>query len=62
MACIVCLHVETNECFDLDLVLTGGRPGCLTTTLQCHVQHHSKPVFLPIEVTFKVRGVHIAPR
>ncbi|XP_060755864.1 deleted in lung and esophageal cancer protein 1 [Neoarius graeffei] len=46
-------EIETNECFEMDLVLTGGRPGCLTTTLQCHVQHHSNPVVLPIEVTFK---------
>ncbi|XP_026793913.3 deleted in lung and esophageal cancer protein 1 isoform X1 [Pangasianodon hypophthalmus] len=46
-------EIETNACFDMDLILTGGRPGCLTTTLQCHVQHHSNPVVLPIEVTFK---------
>ncbi|TSK98411.1 Deleted in lung and esophageal cancer protein 1 [Bagarius yarrelli] len=45
--------IETNECFDLDLVLTGGRPGCLSTMLQCYVQHHTDPVNLPIEATFK---------
>ncbi|XP_053467700.1 deleted in lung and esophageal cancer protein 1 [Ictalurus furcatus] len=46
-------EIETNECYDMDLVLTGGRPGRLTTTLQCHVRHQSNPVVLPIEVTFK---------
>ncbi|KAK3541455.1 hypothetical protein QTP86_025941 [Hemibagrus guttatus] len=46
-------EIDTNECFEMELVLTGGRPGCLTTTLQCHIQHHPNPVVLPIEVIFK---------
>ncbi|XP_047664680.1 deleted in lung and esophageal cancer protein 1 [Tachysurus fulvidraco] len=45
--------IETNECFDMELVLIGGRPGCLTTMLKCHIQHHPNPVLLAIEVTFK---------
>lgn len=48
---------EMNECFDMELVLAGGKPGHFTSTLQCHIQHHPKPVGLAIEVTFKVRGV-----
>ncbi|XP_051538782.1 deleted in lung and esophageal cancer protein 1-like [Myxocyprinus asiaticus] len=46
-------EIEMNECFDLELVLTGGKPGHFTSTLQCHIQHHHKPVGLAIEVTFK---------
>ncbi|KAI7792764.1 putative deleted in lung and esophageal cancer protein 1, partial [Triplophysa rosa] len=46
-------EIEMNECFDLELVLTGRKPGHFTSTLQCHIQHHPKPVGLAIEVTFK---------
>ncbi|KAI5617177.1 deleted in lung and esophageal cancer protein 1 isoform X2 [Silurus asotus] len=46
-------EIGTDECLDLDLVLTGGRPGCLNITLQCHVQHHADPVVLHVEATFK---------
>ncbi|XP_017573141.2 deleted in lung and esophageal cancer protein 1 isoform X1 [Pygocentrus nattereri] len=46
-------EIEMNECFDMDLILTGGRPGHFTTTLQCLVKHHNSPVGLPIEATFK---------
>ncbi|KAA0704760.1 Deleted in lung and esophageal cancer protein 1 [Triplophysa tibetana] len=46
-------EIEMNECFDMELVLAGGKPGHFTTTLQCHIQHHPKPVGLAIEVTFK---------
>ncbi|XP_062841946.1 deleted in lung and esophageal cancer protein 1 isoform X2 [Trichomycterus rosablanca] len=46
-------EIETNECFDVDLMLTGSQPGHLTTTLQCHVQHRSHPVGLAIDATFK---------
>ncbi|KAG7317632.1 hypothetical protein KOW79_018667 [Hemibagrus wyckioides] len=46
-------EIDTDECFDMELVLTGGLPGCLTTTLRCQVQHHPNPIVLPIEVTFK---------
>ncbi|KAI4901416.1 hypothetical protein NFI96_018546 [Prochilodus magdalenae] len=45
--------IEMNECFDLNLILTGGQPGHFSTTLQCHVKHHNSPVGLPIEATFK---------
>ncbi|XP_056594485.1 deleted in lung and esophageal cancer protein 1 isoform X2 [Triplophysa dalaica] len=46
-------EIEMNECFDMELVLAGGKPGHFTATLQCHIQHHPKPVGLVIEVTFK---------
>ncbi|XP_053343905.1 deleted in lung and esophageal cancer protein 1 [Clarias gariepinus] len=52
-------QIETNECLDMDLVLTGGRPGCLTTKLHCHIQHHSDPIVLPIEATFKGPDVSV---
>lgn len=51
------VSTEMNECFDMEVVLTGGKPGHFTSTLLCHIQHHPKPVGLAIEVTFKVRGV-----
>uniref|UniRef100_A0A8B9RPH8 Deleted in lung and esophageal cancer protein 1 Ig-like domain-containing protein n=1 Tax=Astyanax mexicanus TaxID=7994 RepID=A0A8B9RPH8_ASTMX len=46
-------EIEMNECFDMDLILTGGQPGHFATTLQCHVKHHPNPIGLPIEATFK---------
>nr|XP_055038196.1 deleted in lung and esophageal cancer protein 1 isoform X1 [Misgurnus anguillicaudatus] len=46
-------EIEMNECFDLELILTGGKPGRFSSTLQCHVQNHPKTVGLAIEVTFK---------
>ncbi|XP_052362069.1 deleted in lung and esophageal cancer protein 1-like [Oncorhynchus keta] len=52
-------EIEMNECFDLELVLTGGRPGEVISRLLCHVQHHHQPVALVIQVTFKVRETPI---
>ncbi|KAL1006248.1 hypothetical protein UPYG_G00069720 [Umbra pygmaea] len=46
-------EIEVNECCDLELVLTGGRPGTVESILLCHVQHHLQAVALPIQVTFK---------
>ncbi|XP_051737688.1 deleted in lung and esophageal cancer protein 1 isoform X2 [Ctenopharyngodon idella] len=46
-------EIEINECFDMELVLTGRNPGHFTSTLQCHIQHHPKTIGLAIEVTFK---------
>ncbi|TRZ01250.1 hypothetical protein DNTS_035733, partial [Danionella cerebrum] len=46
-------EIEANECFDLELILTGKTPGHFTCTLQCHIQHHLKTVGLAVEVTFK---------
>ncbi|XP_034145187.1 deleted in lung and esophageal cancer protein 1 [Esox lucius] len=51
-------EIEMNECFDLELVLTGGRPGAEESRLICHIQHHHPPVVLPICVTFK--GPHVS--
>ncbi|RXN09899.1 deleted in lung and esophageal cancer 1-like protein [Labeo rohita] len=51
-------EIEMNECFDMELVLTGRNPGHFTSTLQCHIQHHPKTIGLVIEVTFK--GPHCA--
>ncbi|XP_073686554.1 deleted in lung and esophageal cancer protein 1 [Garra rufa] len=46
-------EIEMNECFDMELVLTGKYPGHFISTLQCHIQHHPKTIGLAIEVTFK---------
>ncbi|XP_026105876.1 deleted in lung and esophageal cancer protein 1-like isoform X2 [Carassius auratus] len=46
-------EIEMNECFDMELALTGKNPGHFTSTLHCHIQHHPKTIGLAIEVTFK---------
>uniref|UniRef100_UPI003AAEDB9A deleted in lung and esophageal cancer protein 1 n=1 Tax=Centroberyx gerrardi TaxID=166262 RepID=UPI003AAEDB9A len=46
-------ELEMNECFDLDLVVTGGKPERVVTSLLCHIEHHHKPVTLAVEVSFK---------
>lgn len=46
---------EENECFDFDLILNGGKPERVVTSLVCHIEHHHEPVTLPLEVSFKVR-------
>ncbi|KAJ8010956.1 hypothetical protein DPEC_G00080540 [Dallia pectoralis] len=51
-------EIEVNECFDLEIVLTGGRPGVFESHLLCHIQHHHSPVALPVQVTFK--GPHVS--
>ncbi|XP_023122061.2 deleted in lung and esophageal cancer protein 1 [Amphiprion ocellaris] len=46
-------RIEENECFDFDLIVTGGKPGRVVTSLICYVQHHDEPVTLAVEVSFK---------
>lgn len=47
--------MDESECFVFDLLLTGGKPEKVVTSLLCHIQHRSEPVVLAVEVTFKVR-------
>ncbi|XP_071270154.1 deleted in lung and esophageal cancer protein 1 [Salvelinus alpinus] len=53
-------EIEMNECFDLELILTGGRPGAVISRLLCYVQHHRQPVALAIQVTFKGPQVSVS--
>ncbi|XP_044032520.1 deleted in lung and esophageal cancer protein 1 isoform X2 [Siniperca chuatsi] len=46
-------RIEENECFDFDLILTGGKPERIVTSLVCHIEHHHEPVILAVEVSFK---------
>ncbi|KAM9332633.1 deleted in lung and esophageal cancer protein 1 [Pholidichthys leucotaenia] len=46
-------RIEENECLDFDLIVTGGKPEKVVTSLVCHVQHHHEPVTLAVEVSFK---------
>ncbi|XP_075308844.1 deleted in lung and esophageal cancer protein 1 [Odontesthes bonariensis] len=46
-------RIEENECFDLDLIVTGGRPEKVVTGLVCNIQHRHEPVALAVEVSFK---------
>ncbi|KAM6900472.1 deleted in lung and esophageal cancer protein 1 [Xenentodon cancila] len=46
-------RIEENECFDFKLVVTGGKPEKVVTSLICNIQHHHKPITLPVEVSFK---------
>ncbi|XP_070709445.1 deleted in lung and esophageal cancer protein 1 [Pempheris klunzingeri] len=46
-------RIEENECFDFDLIVTGGKPEKVVTSLACHIEHHHEPVALAVEVTFK---------
>ncbi|XP_062415040.1 deleted in lung and esophageal cancer protein 1 [Pungitius pungitius] len=45
--------IEENECFDFDLILSGGKPEKVVTSVVCHIEHHHEPVTLPVEVCFK---------
>ncbi|XP_068588398.1 deleted in lung and esophageal cancer protein 1 [Cebidichthys violaceus] len=45
--------IEENECFDFDLILSGGKPEKVVTGLVCHIEHHHEPVTLAVEVCFK---------
>uniref|UniRef100_A0A3Q3L0I4 DLEC1 cilia and flagella associated protein n=1 Tax=Mastacembelus armatus TaxID=205130 RepID=A0A3Q3L0I4_9TELE len=47
-------RIEENECFDFDLIMTGGKPERVVTALVCHIKHHHEPVTLAVEVSFKV--------
>ncbi|KAF7213824.1 deleted in lung and esophageal cancer protein 1 isoform X2 [Nothobranchius furzeri] len=46
-------RLEEKEFLDFDLVLTGGKPEKLETSLVCNIQKHNKPVVLAVKVTFK---------
>ncbi|XP_070842315.1 deleted in lung and esophageal cancer protein 1 [Chaetodon trifascialis] len=46
-------RIEENECFDFDLIVTGGKPERVVTSLLCHIEHHHEPVTLAVEVSFK---------
>ncbi|XP_028290255.1 deleted in lung and esophageal cancer protein 1 isoform X2 [Gouania willdenowi] len=52
-------RIEENECFDFDLIVTGGKPERFVTNLVCHIQHHPEPVTLPVEVSFKGPVIHV---
>nr|XP_040023595.1 deleted in lung and esophageal cancer protein 1 isoform X1 [Gasterosteus aculeatus aculeatus] len=45
--------IEENECFDFDLILSGGKPEKVVTSVVCHIEHRHEPVTLPVEVCFK---------
>ncbi|XP_029313116.1 LOW QUALITY PROTEIN: deleted in lung and esophageal cancer protein 1 [Cottoperca gobio] len=45
--------IEENECFDFDLILSGGKPERVVTSLACHIEHRHEPVTLAVEVSFK---------
>ncbi|GAA6215002.1 deleted in lung and esophageal cancer protein 1 [Lates japonicus] len=46
-------RIEENECFDFDLIVTGGKPERVVTSLLCHIEHHHEPIALAVEVSFK---------
>nr|XP_020458002.1 deleted in lung and esophageal cancer protein 1 isoform X2 [Monopterus albus] len=46
-------RIEENECFDFNLIVTGGKPERLVTSLVCHIEHHHEPITLAVEVSFK---------
>ncbi|XP_074549133.1 deleted in lung and esophageal cancer protein 1 [Halichoeres trimaculatus] len=46
-------RIEENECFDFNLIVTGGKPEKVVTSLVCHIEHHHEPVTLDVEVSFK---------
>ncbi|XP_039609639.1 deleted in lung and esophageal cancer protein 1 isoform X1 [Polypterus senegalus] len=45
--------IEANECCDLELAITGGKPGKSTFSLQCHIENDPDPVVLHVEAAFK---------
>ncbi|XP_072234940.1 deleted in lung and esophageal cancer protein 1 [Leuresthes tenuis] len=53
-------RIEENECFDLDLIVTGGRPEKVVTGLVCNIQHRHEPVTLAVEVSFKGPAVTLS--
>ncbi|XP_018607038.1 deleted in lung and esophageal cancer protein 1 isoform X2 [Scleropages formosus] len=46
-------EIETNQCYDLELVLTGMRDGPFETSLQCHIEYHQQPITLNVQAVFK---------
>ncbi|KAK7881823.1 hypothetical protein WMY93_030232 [Mugilogobius chulae] len=53
-------HLEENECFDFDLIVTGEKTEKIVTSLICHIKHHYEPIALPVEVSFKGPTVTIS--
>ncbi|KAG7224920.1 hypothetical protein INR49_014836 [Caranx melampygus] len=46
-------RIEENESFDFELIVTGGKPGKVVTSLLCHIEHCHEPVTLAVEASFK---------
>ncbi|KAF0028061.1 hypothetical protein F2P81_019148 [Scophthalmus maximus] len=46
-------RIEENECFDFDLIVTGGKPEKVVTSLVCHIEHRHEPITMTVEVSFK---------
>ncbi|RXM36274.1 Deleted in lung and esophageal cancer protein 1 [Acipenser ruthenus] len=46
-------RIPESKCCDLELALTGGKPGSSTFSLQCHIEHHPEPVTLRVDAAFK---------
>ncbi|XP_063062424.1 deleted in lung and esophageal cancer protein 1 [Engraulis encrasicolus] len=53
-------EIEPNECMDMELVLTGGKPDHVALNLPCHIQHHTHPIGLPIDIRFKGPTLHMS--
>ncbi|NWH63557.1 DLEC1 protein, partial [Geococcyx californianus] len=45
--------IDTNECCEFELVITGSKPGCISRNLQCKIEHCPEPVILHVEAAFK---------
>ncbi|XP_077365596.1 deleted in lung and esophageal cancer protein 1 [Festucalex cinctus] len=52
--------IDANECFVFNLIVTGGKPDKVVTSLHCHIEHRKEPVTLAVEVTFKGPSVSIS--
>ncbi|KAJ8276984.1 hypothetical protein GJAV_G00070110 [Gymnothorax javanicus] len=46
-------EIEMNECCDMELILTGGKPGPFMASLQCHIQNQSEPLAMSVQAAFK---------
>ncbi|XP_061777252.1 deleted in lung and esophageal cancer protein 1 [Nerophis ophidion] len=51
--------IEAKDCCVFNLIVTGGRPEKVVSSVLCHIRHCSEPVTLPVEVTFKGPSVTI---
>ncbi|NXX91171.1 DLEC1 protein, partial [Centropus bengalensis] len=45
--------IDTNECCEFELVITGSKPGRISRNLQCKIEHCPEPVILHVEAAFK---------
>uniref|UniRef100_A0A8B9QQH9 DLEC1 cilia and flagella associated protein n=1 Tax=Apteryx owenii TaxID=8824 RepID=A0A8B9QQH9_APTOW len=45
--------IDTTECCEFELTITGGKPGCVSHNLHCKIEHSSEPVVLHVEAAFK---------